>query len=122
VGVAERTVPYLQALVTYSAAEGRSTIVEGEKVHPRFVEWTSSLSYGKGLFLIEENAEFLHQSLAQRSSRFNELPAAQQRKVVEVNRRYGAWLRSEAERRHLTWMPARPQKSLISRVIERLER
>jgi hypothetical protein len=37
--------------------------------------------------------------------------------VVEMNLRYGDWLRAEAERHGETWLPAHPWSSLAERVL-----
>ena len=121
VRVTEKTEPYLHSFVSEWVAGGKSGIIEGEKIHPRFMEKVVSSNSAKGIFLIETDREQLYQTLQQRSLRFRELSGTQQWKVAEVNQRYGLWLKQEAKRRNLIWENAQPWETLVSRVLDRFQ-
>jgi hypothetical protein len=91
-------------------------IVEGEGVDPR-VTWPAFVS---PVYVIETDANMLWQTFASRTSsaRFLALTDAEQQAVVEMNRRYGAWLRTSAEARDQPWVPSQPLDTLPERIVE----
>jgi 2-phosphoglycerate kinase len=119
VRTAETTEVYLEIWVSNWLARGTPGIIEGEKIHPGFLQRKLSSSRVRGLFLIEDDRNHLYQILHLRSSRFRALSSAQQWSVVEVNRRYASWLQREAQRRNLFWEYSRPWETLVARVLER---
>jgi hypothetical protein len=93
-------------------------VVEGEGVDTR-IAWPVDVST---IYVIETSAEVLTQSFARRSSadRFLALSAREQRTVVEMNCRYGAWLRCAAEEMQEPWVPSQPFDTLAQRIVEAL--
>ena len=98
--------------------EPGSGIVEGEGVEPRLLRrWDPARV--RAVYVIEDDPARLHETFAQRASgaRFLALAEDEQRAVVEMNRRYGAWLRREAEGHHQAWVPSQPWPTLAERAL-----
>jgi hypothetical protein len=72
--------------------------------------------------VIEDDPVRLRRTFAGRPSgtRFGSLDAAEQDAVVEMNRRYGSWLRCEAEAYGQSWLPAHPVRTLADRAVDAL--
>ena len=68
-------------------------VLEGEGVDPR-ITWPARVA---PVYVTETSSDVLWRTFARRSSgsRFVGLSAPEQHTVVEVNRRYGKWLRSD---------------------------
>lgn len=120
VRVTEQAERYLHSLVTEWLTHQKVGIIEGEKIHPRLVEQLAYSSNTKGVFIIESNRKRLYQTLQQRSQSFRELGNVQRWQVVEMNRLYGLWLRSEAEQRDLAWVNSQPWESLTDRIVDQI--
>jgi hypothetical protein len=97
---------------------GDGGVVEGEGVDPR-VAWPVHVC---PVYVIEPSREVLAETFARRSSaaRFPALSAGEQRTVVEMNWRYGAWLRWQAEEARQPWVPSQPFDTLAPRIVEAL--
>lgn len=67
---------------------------------------------------IEADPEVLHGTFARRSSGFRALSAEERDGVVEMNRRYGLWLRSIADAHGQPWVASRPWPTLCERVLQ----
>ena len=120
VRITERAMPHLISLIEGWSAEGKTGVIEGEKIHPQLLNWLIDEHVGAGVFLIEQDGVRLSQVLQARSNRFRALSAAGQHNVVELNLRFGAWLRDQAVSLDLPWEYARPWETLAGRVLARL--
>jgi hypothetical protein len=91
-------------------------IVEGEGIEPAVVEHGREV---RPVYIIEDDAERLHATFAARPSRarFLRLAASEQAAVVQMNRLYSIWLRSEAERHGQPWVVAHPWSTLADRTL-----
>jgi hypothetical protein len=71
------------------------------------------------VYVIETDENVLWGTFASRSSapRFLALTRAQQRTVVEMNRRYGVWLRDVAEAAGQPWVASQPLETLAERIV-----
>ncbi len=117
--VADCTTPYLEALAAEWRVQGKSTIIEGEKIHP---DWVAHMVFSKrarAVYLIELDRSMLYRTLLRRSTKFRALGEAHRWNVVEMNARYASWLRCESETRGLDWEEAQPRSTLADRVSER---
>ena len=120
VHVAEQAEPYIRLLVTKWLSEKKTGIIEGEQIHPQLAEQLTSSEDMRAVFVIESDPKRLYRILKQRSQRFRELNKVQQHRVVEMDRLFGLWLRSQAELRQLAWLEAQPWATLVERTMARL--
>ena len=88
-------------------------IIEGEGIEPAVVDHPDVRS----VYVIEDNAEQLHATFAARLSaaRFLALSVREQAGIVQMNRLYAIWLRSEAEGHGQPWIADRPWSTLADR-------
>ena len=103
------------------AGPRQTGLIVGEQFHSRLIEQLSQVMGIRGVFIIEQDSERLYQTLWQRSQRFKDLSQAHRALVVAMDRRYGLWLRSQAEARKLAWTNAQPWATLTERVLERIQ-
>jgi hypothetical protein len=91
-------------------------VLEGEGVDPR-VRWPAAVAT---VYVIETDEVVLWGAFASRSSapRFLALTIAQQWTVVEMNRRYGEWLREAADAASQPWVASQPLDTLAERIVE----
>lgn len=70
------------------------------------------------VYVIEEDAEVLWNTLATRASgpRFLALTEKQQQGVVGMNRLYNQWLRAVADRHGQPWLFSKPWDTLAARI------
>lgn len=91
-------------------------IIEGEGIDPRLVRsW--NVDVVKSVYVIETDPDVLHRTFTGRSSDYRALSAAERHGVVEMNRRYGLWLRSIADAHGQPWVPSQPWSTLCERTL-----
>ncbi|MFD2474491.1 hypothetical protein [Amycolatopsis silviterrae] len=97
------------------SARHTRVLIEGEGLQPDLLHrYHGCLP----VYLVEAEEDVLWTTLATRPSghRFLALTPLEQQGVVRMNRRYGQWLRAEAERFRQPWLSSRPWDSLADRV------
>lgn len=100
---------------------GEGGVVEGEGIEPRLLRrWPADLV--KVVYIIETDPDLLHRTFASRpsSARFRALPAVEQDAVVDMNLRYGRWLRHSADAHRQPWVSSRPWATLSRRLRDAL--
>jgi hypothetical protein len=113
--------PHIDGLVTDLLNRGGG-VIEGEGIDPRVSgSWDPELV--RVVYVIETDPGVLYRTFAARSSgpRFLALPAHERARVVQMNRRYGRWLRTTAETHKQTWVRSQPWATLPERVSEALD-
>lgn len=93
-------------------------IVEGEGIDHRLAcRWPPDEV--RVVYVIETDADALHRTFASRASadRYLALSDSERHAVVEMNRRYGLWLRAAAETNGQPWVPSQPWSTLADRVL-----
>jgi 2-phosphoglycerate kinase len=118
VGWTARLHPPIGALVAGMVETGGGGIVEGQGIEPRLsCQW--DVAAVRTFYVIEPDPEALRRTFAQRASnaKFLALSDGERDGVVEMNRRYGQWLRRQAEAHGQLWLPARPWTTLADRVL-----
>lgn len=113
----EALAQHLDATIVECASSWPITLLEGEGVHPRLARRHGS-DRVRFAFVVEPDQAVLFATLATRSARFRALPPAQQHTVAATNRRYGQWLRQQAQQWGQPWIQARPWATLPDRLIE----
>ncbi len=116
VAAARAASPYLQKTAEDSVAKGRHTIIEGERFHPALVGRLMERRLAAGVFIVEENAQRLYDTLMSRSRRFVLLPEPVRRKVAELDRLYGCWCQEECRRLRVPVVASQPWHELAQRV------
>jgi 2-phosphoglycerate kinase len=120
VKVTEQAESYIQLLVSEWLTQQKAGIIEGEKIHPRLVELLTHSTNIRGIFIIEGDQNRLYQTLEQRSQRFRQLSIIQRWRVVEMNKLYSRWLRSQAQQRQLAWINSQPWPTLTERAFAQI--
>jgi hypothetical protein len=96
-------------------------VVEGEGIDPRVAQpWDPR--FVRVVYVIETDPGVLYRTFAGRTSgaRFLALSPEERDRVVEMNRRYGLWLREAAETQHQPWVSSQPWTTLPERALEAL--
>jgi hypothetical protein len=109
-------IPYLERALETVATQPGGILFEGERVHPELVAELTQRNLGSGAFVVETDAEGLHDTLLRRSSRFAAEAEDTRRKVVEVNRLYNLWLTDECQRLGLSVVASQPWDTLERRI------
>jgi 2-phosphoglycerate kinase len=110
--------PYLALQIEVLSASNQGWIVEGERINPELVQRVERGGSGRGIFIVETDAERLHNTLVKRLPGFGELSKSRQRAVAELDRLYNLWLISEASRRHLPCVASQPWQTLADRTLD----
>ncbi|WP_406637081.1 hypothetical protein [Amycolatopsis sp. WGS_07] len=107
--------PRLIAELDRLSARRARVLIEGEGLEPDLLHRYRDC---RPVYLVEPDEDVLRTTLATRPSghRFRALTPSEQQGVVRMNRRYGQWLRAEAERFRQPWLSSRPWDSLADRV------
>jgi len=112
-----RLVPPITAAVAGLLASATGGVIEGEGIEPALTaRWSPDDVHA--VFVVEDDADRLRAVFAARSSRdrFLALDASEQRAVVDMNLRYGEWLRAEAAQHGARWLPSHPRSTLADRI------
>ncbi len=117
---ANAATPYITRKVEVLAASRRGWVMEGERVHPDLVEQVQHAGRARGVFIVETDADRLHDTLVARLSGFGELSESRQRAVAEVDRLYNLWLINEATTRRLPCVASQPWGTLVDRTVAAL--
>ena len=112
--------PHLRSLIDVAMQTGTSTVIEGEGIHPAFIEARSSERV-RGLMLIEPSADQHYQVLLDRAQSFTTLSEKRRRKVAQMNAAYSQWLEREGQRHGVRCILSRPWPSAFARVVAALE-
>lgn len=99
----------------------RGGVVEGEGIEPRLLRrWEADLV--RVVYIVETDATVLHDTFATRPSdgQYLALPAVDQAALVEMNLRYGRWLRDTAEAHQQPWVSSQPWTTLPDRALDAL--
>lgn len=112
--------PHIDGLVADLVARGGG-VIEGEGIDPRVAKnWAPDVV--RVVYVIETDPGVLYGTFAGRSSgsRFLALEPAERDGVVEMNRRYGHWLREAADAHEHPWVSSQPWETLPERTLEAL--
>jgi hypothetical protein len=112
--------PYIDRLVADLVSRGGG-LIEGQGIDPRAAgSWDPAAV--RVVYVIETDPGVLDRTFAGRASahRYLALGPAERRAVVEMNRRYGLWLREAADTHQQPWVASQPWESLPERVMEAL--
>jgi hypothetical protein len=104
--------PILDAVRGLSATGG---VIEGEGIDPRLTgRWPEGVGV---VYVIEHDRDVLWENFAFRQSaaKFRALGIKEQAAVVDMNVRYGQWLKQAAEQAGEQWVPSRPWETLAER-------
>jgi hypothetical protein len=95
-------------------------IIEGEGIEPSAIAHEVAV---RAVYVIEDDADRLAATFVARPSRdrYLALSDREQAAVVEMNRLYSMWLRSEAELHAQPWVAAQPWESLADRVLDAID-
>ena len=110
-------VPYLRQEILNLSSFSTGWIIEGERVHPVFVERALNEGSAQGVFIIETDAQRLYDTLMERLPGFRNIAESRRRAVAEVDRLYNLWIEAEAARRNLVCVQSQPWQSLADRVL-----
>jgi hypothetical protein len=112
--------PHIDHLVADLGDRGGG-LIEGQGIEPRLADGGDP-EVVRVVYVIETDPGVLHSTFAGRSSgsRFLALAPAERRGVVEMNRRYGVWLRDAAETRQQPWVSSQPWRNLPERALKAL--
>lgn len=108
--------PEIRRHVEESQAVGRTLIIEGEGPSPDLVNGLIAREMVRPAFIVERDAERLHQTLWVRSERYRVLPAWQRMNVVGMNLRYGEWLIEKCTEAEVPWLRSQPWNTLRARL------
>jgi hypothetical protein len=110
--------PAVVAAVDGLRAAGSGGVIEGEGVEPALMARSPSDDL-RPVFLVESDPDRLHDTFAARPSRdrYLALDPDERRAVVEMNLRYGDWLRAEADRFGFSWLAPHPWSTLADRML-----
>jgi 2-phosphoglycerate kinase len=72
----------------------------------------------RAVFLIEPDEEVVIQNMRQRGRGFGQLSLKEQETLARASWLYGQWLRRQADRYELPIVEARPQETLVERVLQ----
>lgn len=112
--------PHIHRLVGDVVACGGG-VIEGEGIDPRVARmWDPDVA--RVVYVIETDPGVLYGTFAGRTSgsRFLALEPAERDGVVEMNRRYGRWLREAAEAHQHPWVSSQPWETLPERTLAAL--
>lgn len=109
-------VPILACISDLAATGG---VIEGEGIDPRLAPALAAAGVAT-VYVIETDADQLRETFIARPSqdRFLGLTRMEQDTVVEMNRRYGGWLRAAADKAGQPWVPCRPWSTLPDRILD----
>lgn len=107
--------PIVRAELARYRTTARSALIEGEGIEPAELADATDV---RVVYVIEDDPDRLRHTLSTRTGadRFLALSPPEQAGVVEMNRRYGQWLRAEAERHAQPWTPSHPWSTLPTRI------
>lgn len=114
---ADVAMTYLLEQIKRLSASPAGWVMEGERIHPIFMERWLDEGVAQGVFIIETDAQRLYDTLMERLPGFGEISEARRHAVAEVDRLYNLWLIEEASRRNLSCIESQPWQSLAERVL-----
>jgi hypothetical protein len=110
--------PHIECLVSDALGRGGGTI-EGEGIGPRIARrWDGDVV--RVVYVVETDPDVLYRTFAGRTTgaRFLALSDTERRGVVEMNRRYGEWLRTAADAHGQPLVSSQPWTTLPERTLE----
>jgi hypothetical protein len=112
----EALTPLLHRVVSERLREGRRVVIEGEGIQPgHALQWADDRRV-RAVFVVEEDEQRILDTLTVRGSS-TPVPDTIRLKVARMNALYGSWLRTEAVRHGLRWLPSQPWATLLERFI-----
>jgi 2-phosphoglycerate kinase len=109
---------HLSSLITSWRMAKKGNILEGEGIVPKLVSQFMHMNEISSIFVIETDSTRLYRTLYERSHAYRMLTEPRRQRIAEMNSLYGGWLRAEAERYRLPWVPSQPWSSLPERVLD----
>ena len=116
----EALTPLLDRLIQSHLQERWQGIIEGEGIQPELALKLAHDHLVRCAFVIEENEERLLETLRLRptgNGAPRDMSSGIPAKAARMDARYGQWLRQEASRHELRWVPSQPFETLAARFL-----